>query len=408
MSNNELRDLSSLKLQVAKSTHSLDNWSVDSVSQLPLAAEQHKKYTIPLICTNTGLVVGTFNTIAVAGSQPLLGQWKNTQILHPLFSLTPVALLQFSRNAYVRFCALTPEEAASSEVVAQQERLLRVSALCMLHHLTEVKQDIPWMPEWTDVAAHWTSLMAISYWRAYLDSDRFKFPRIRISKLENRIELGSFLQLCWQRKKEYESGVSDRAEAARAAIAEKAMVSIRDAISGMRPLSPRILYRWFEQNMPARYEKDLIGWMWELFTASEKTVQEFTLRDVDMFEEIFLTECPTGSSISHAFLEVLRSKRKMLETRLQTFEILVPNVVQEAVDRGEIDVANAPKLQDYPNRAAFLIATSKWKLAQPSMTKHRDKELDRQQNTMTVKPSFVPKFSPYQSAIDADEGEDDE
>lgn len=404
---NPIRDLSALKLQVAKSVHSSDNWSTGLVADLPLAAEQHKKYTIHLTCSRTGLVVGTFNTIAVAGYQPLLGQWKNTQVLHPLFSLSPVALLQFSRNAYVRFCALTPEEAADGSVIARQEQLLRVASLCMLHNLTEVRQDIPWMPEWTEVADNWTSLIALSYWRAYLDSERFRFPAIRISRFERGIELRPYLELCWQRKKEYENGVKDRGEKELAAIAERALINIRDALSGMRPLSTKILWRWFEQNMPERYQKDLVGWMWELFSASEKTVNEFTLRDVDLFEEIFLTECPTGSSISHAFLEVLRSKRALLESRLETFEILVPQVVQDAVASGEIDVSVAPKREDFPSQVAYIIAMSKFRLAQPSMTKHRDKEINRQQTVITVNPSFVPKFSPYQEAIAEDEGEED-
>lgn len=403
----ETRDLSVTRRLAALGAHASP--AALELQQLPLAKDQQRVYNIPLVCSRSGITVGSFTTINIAGHMPLLGQWKDTQVLHPLFSLESVALLQFARNTYLRFCALTEEETVDSAVTLKQEQTLRVCALGMLHNLTTVRQDVPWMPDWKDVADNWTSLMTICYWRAYLDSDRFKFPPVRISKLEKGIDLRSYLQLCWDKKKEYEAGVATRQEEAQARIAERAMVNIRDAMVGMKPLSIKILWRWFELNISDRYAKDVATWMWELFTATDKTIREFTVRDIELFEEIFLSECPTGSSISHAFLEVLRGKHKLLTDHFKTYEILVPQVLQDELDSGELLASGPePKLQDYASRTLWFIAKSKWQLMQPKMQKHREAEAQRQRET-TVTPSFVPRLSYLDRVIEEnDEVTDDE
>lgn len=391
MSSNQ-RDLSKLKLRAALEAHR--QVTLSEIQEIPLATVQNKKYFLPLYCKRSGLLCGSMTTIAVAGAVPVLGQWKDTMILHPLFSMPPVALLQFARNSWVRFCALSPEETADTEVVKKQEEQLRVVTLAMLHNLTEVRQDIPWMPEFTDVVTNWTALMSICYWRAYLDSIRFKFPQLRISRLEKDVDLKSFLRLCFDAKKSYETNVSvmiDEEERKRIAAAEKAMMAIRADVAGKKPLNPKILWRWFELNMPTRYKKDLAGWMKELFFATDKTIFEFTIRDIELFEETFLVECPTGSSISHAFLEVLRGKHSLLSQHFQTYEILIPNTIAAGIQDGSISVDEEPRLADYPSRVKWLIAHSKWRLAQPSARKHSEAEAARQR-TESVPASFKPKF----------------
>lgn len=365
--------------------------TLTEVQELPLATQQNRKYMAPLVCQRTGLVVATINMISVAGHVPLLGQWKHTQVLHPFFSLTPVALLQFGRNSWLRFCAMSPEETADSSVVSKQEEQLRVIALAMLHNLTEVRQDIQWMPEWKDVARNWTALMSIGYWRAYLDSQRFRFPTLRISKLERDCDLHCFLQSCFAAKKRYEKGVNDRVEEAQLLAAERAMKGIYDEVAGKKPRSIKILWRWFEANMPTRYKKDLAGWMWELFSATEQDILDFTVRDIEMFEEIFLTECPTGSAISHAFLEVLRSKHQLLSQHFHTYEILIPESIAEGVADGSINVSEEPRLADYPTRVKWFVAHSKWRLAQPAARKHQEAERIRQQSESVI-PSFRPRL----------------
>lgn len=362
------------------------------IQELPLATEQTKRYMIPLVCSRTGITMGQLATIAVAGHMPLLGQWKDTQILHPFFSMGPVALLQFARNSWLRFCALKPEETIDDTVVAKQEQQLRAIALCMLHNLTEVRQDLPWMPDFKDVVTNWTALMSICYWKAYLDSQRFKFPQIRISKLERDLDLRSFLQLCFKCKKDYETNVNEAIEEEKIRIAERAMRGIVDEVAGKKPLSIKLLWRWFTLNMPSRYKKDLDGWMWELFSATEKDILDFTVRDIELFEEIFLVECPTGSSISHAFLDVLRSKHALISQHFETYEIMIPNSIAEQVASGEIAASGPrPVLADYPSKVAWMVACAKWDLAQSSSRKHRDAAIVRQ-GKETVTPSFRPRL----------------
>lgn len=384
-----LRDLSPIKTRAALEAHR--ELALAEVQELPLATAQNRKYMMPLVCQRTGLVVATVATISIAGHVPLLGQWKNTQVLHPFFSLTPVALLQFGRNSWLRFCALTHEETNDSKVVAAQEEQLRIIALAMLHNLTEVRQDIHWMPEWKDVARNWTALMSIGYWYAYLDSHRFRFPTLRLSKLERDIDLHAFLQSCFAAKKRYEKGVNDKVEEEKLKIAEKAMKNGYDAIAKGKPRSIKILWSWFVANMPVRYKKDLAGWMWDLFSATDQDIFEFTVRDIELFEDIFLTECPTGSTISHAFLEVLRGKHQLLSQHFHTYEILIPESIAEGVASGAINVAEEPRLADYPSRVKWFKAHCQWQLAQPTARKHQEAERARQQ-TETVTPSFRPKL----------------
>lgn len=383
------RSLAGLKLQAA--FQAAKTVPLEEISEIPLATEQTKRYMAPLICSRTGITVGSLATITVAGHGPMLGQWRDTMILHPFFSLNPVALLQVARNGWLRFCALSAEEAADQELIKKQEQFLQVAALAMLHNLTEVKQDIIWMPSWHDVASNWTSLMSICYWRAYLDSDRFKFPSIRLSKLERDINLKAFLQTCFDRKKAYEKNIIELADQEKAELAEKIMKQQIDAVAGKKPLSPKILWRWFCAHMPPRYKKDLDGWMWELFTADESTVLEYTMRDIELFEEIVVTNVELGSTISHAFLEVVRSKHKLLRQHFETYEILIPETIAEQVATGEISVSEEPKLKDFPSKVKWMIAHSKWKLAQPSARKHQEAEAQRQQQ-VSVRASHIPDF----------------
>lgn len=388
----ELRSLTPIKQAVALAVAGDSNKALTEIAEIPLATAATKRYRADLYCTRTGILCGSFNTISVAGHMPLLGQWKDTQVLHPLFSLGSVALLKFARNSYLRYCAFTPEETADSSTAAAQEQLLCIAALAMIHNLTEVRQDVPYIPAWQDVATHWTSLMQLGYWKAYLDSQRFRFPSLRISKLENKIELGAFLRVCWQCRKAYETAVDLSIEEEKTRrIAEAASKSIFDEIAGKRPKSVKLLWRWFEQVLPTRYKKDLAGWMHDLFFATERDILEFTVKDIELFEEIFLGEVELGSSLSHAFLEVLRSKHSLLTNHFNTYEILIPDTIAEGVAAGTIDAGTEPVLSDYASRTLWFIAHAKWKLAQSDTSKHQAAARERQR-TATVRPTFVPRL----------------
>lgn len=363
------------------------------------------KQVHPIICNRTGLTIAALTVVKVAGHVPYLSQWKHTQALHPIFSLEPGALLKFARNVWSNFCELTQEEASNQEITDKQEQILRVTALAMLHQLGEVDQTIYWMPTLQEVYANWTSLMQLSYWKNYLESKRFKFPDLRISKNNKGIDLHAYLHDCWLVKKGYETRVQEAIEKEKIDAAEIALKGIRDDLISKTPKSKKLLWRWFLAHIPARYERDTASWMWELFDAETETeISEFTMADIDLFEEIFLCEVPTGSSISNAFLAKLAHKRKILESKFEAFEILVPESIAEGVADGSIG-AEEPKLAEYASKVAFIMAHAKWKLSQTDTSKHRDAALARQQS-VTVKPTFVPSIADFLPSFESDDDED--
>lgn len=394
----ELRDLTATKLAAYVNATRVP--SDKTVADTPTAAAATKAYSMPLVCKRSGITVGNLSVTTVAGHMPMVGQWKETMVLHPLFSLTPVALLHFARNTWFRFCSFSLEEGMDDALTAKQEQTLRVTALAMLHHLANVRQDIPWLPDWSEVSAHWSSLMALSYWKAALESERFRFPAIHISKFEPTLELKSYLQACWQVKKDYETRVSERIEQERLRATETAMIALRDEIAGARPTSSRQLWRWFLAHLPKRYEADSEGWMRTLFFAKGDDVKKFTMADIDLFEEIFLCEVPTGSSISHAFSEVLASKRKVLEDHVETFEILIPQTIQDEAAAGAIPLAE-PKREDFASKVAYMIAHAKWSLAHTNVGKTANR-VAAAQAKVSVKPSYVPQLTIYEQE-DAEE-----
>jgi len=364
------------------------------------------KQVHPILCTRTGITVGALTVLRVAGHVPFLSQWKHTQALHPIFSLEPTALLQFARNSWYQFCELTQQQAADEAITFKQEQTLRVTALAIIHHMSEVDQSIVWLPTLQEVYVNWTSLMQLSYWKNYLESNRFKFPDLRISKNNKGIDLHGYIQDCWKVKKEYETKVRDNLEAEKIRSAEIALKGIRDDVVAKTPKSKKLLWRWFLAHIPARYERDTAGWMWELFDAeTEQEISEFTMADIDLFEEIFLCEVPTGSSISAAFLDRLSYKRTILETKFEAYEILVPSSIAAGVADGSISMTE-PRLADFPSKVLWMIAHAKWKLAHTDQNKYRDAAL-KQQSTVTVKPSYVPNINDVLGGEEDDTDEDD-
>lgn len=344
-------------------------------------------------CNYTGIPVASVNVLKVAGHIPYLAQWKETQAYHPLFSLSHSALLNYSKSLWAHICSLSAEDSVGPKA-EKSETLLRVATLALLHHLADVEQTTVWMPSLQAVSTNWKSLLELSYWKLNLESVRFKFPKLRISKFNNGISLSAFIEDCWACKKEYDSHKKTLSEEAAAKAAEDALLSIRGEIAGKAPKSKRMLWKWFVAHMPSRYSKDLDGWMFEIWDAeTESEISEFTMADIDLFEEIFLCEVPTGSSISHAFLERISNKRKVLENKFHTFEILVPESIAEQKEAGTI-ATEEPKLADFPSKVQFIIAHAKWKLAHTDLNKHRDLEITRQQ-TRTVTASHIPDITEF-------------
>ncbi len=383
------RSLQTTSLVAALYAHS--QASLEEIQKLPTAAETRKFYRLPLTCQYSGVSCGSLTLPTVAGYLPLLSQWKQEQVLHPIFSLELVPLLKFAKNTWMRFCSFTPEEAEDEQLTALQEQTLQIAALAILHQLTTVRQDIPWLPSIQDVQNNWQSLISLSYWKAFLDSQRFSFPSVRISKLEKGIDLHSYLLSCWNAKKAYETTIREITEEAQADAAEAAMAAIRDELAGKRPASQKMLWRWFIANIPSRYQADTEGWMQTIFFAKDMTALSFTKADLELYEQIVVSDCPIGSTVSNAFLAVIRSKMAQLVNYTEAFEILTaPELVVQAA-AGVIAEAE-PMPADFEKRFQYVIAHAKWRLTHGASSKHRDAAEAKQQQ-VTVKASFIPKGS---------------
>lgn len=361
-----------------------------NVDQILAAGPATQRHVIT--CNYTGIVVASIELVRIAGHVPYLSQWKHTQALHPLFSLELFPLLQFSRSTWNYYCSLTPEQASDTALTNKQERLLQVAALAMLHQLGEVEQTTQWLPSIADVSGCWSSLIQLGYWKNYLESKRFRFPALRISKNNRGIDMHSYLQDCWEVKKEYETKVREAAELEKLQATERALVALRDDLVKKSPKSKKLLWRWFSAHIPAKYSRDVEGWMWDLYDAeTSDEIAEFTLADIDLFEEIVLAEIPLGSSISHAFLERLDYKRKVLQARVDTYEILVPDSIKAGVADGSISTVE-PQPEDYPSKVAFMVAKAKWRLATSTTNENEQKR----QATVTVNASHVPELPQYE------------
>jgi len=370
--------------------------------QIPEINDWVSRQNHPIICNRTGLVIGSITVVKVAGHIPYLSQWKETQALHPLFSLPPTALLNFSKSLWHHVCNFTPDQAADSKLTHKQETLLRVATLAMLHELGDVDQTTVWMPTMSEVLYGWQSILQLSYWKNYLESKRFKFPALRISEFNKGITLAGYLQDCWLVKKEYETHVREAVEREKLEAAEAALKVLRDDLAGKAPRSKKLLWRWFLANIPQKYAKDTDSWMWDLFDAeTESEISEFTLADIDLFESIILYEVELGSAVSHAFLERLGQKRKLLEVKFRTFEILIPDSIAAGVADGSIS-ADEPVLADYSNRVKWIVAHSKWKLAHTDTGKHR-RDVLAEQSEVTVRTVHeVPDFEDILGREDSD------
>lgn len=395
-------------ISIARKMSALKNYDTGAdlakeIANIPTAQEASKVYALPLTCQRTGLVLGQLTLAATAGHLPVIGQWKESMVLHPLFSLEFGALLHFARNTWFKFCNFTEEEAQDAKIMGKQEQTLQVCALAMLYQLSEVRQDVAYLPTWQEVSSHWSSLVALSYFKLYLDSQRFRFPAVHISKWE-KLELSGYLDACWATKKDYETRVSESIEREKLVAADKALIAIRNDLAGKAPRSPRMLWRWFESNMPRRYSKDIEGWMWNVYTAKGDDLLEFTLADFDVFEEIFLCEIPTGNVLSHAFLDILRTKRKYLEDHFQGFQIVVPAQILEDKASGAI-APERPLRQNFASKALFMIAEAKWKLAHTDLNKQVAISMAKQ-SQVTVRPSYVPVLDIYGTESNEDDSDD--
>ncbi|WP_196301170.1 hypothetical protein, partial [Streptococcus pneumoniae] len=95
----ELAESVTLSLQpigtkmITKPTSNTDSPSANDSSTSDAFQTAQTLTSHHLLCRYTGIRVATINAIKVAGHAPYISQWKDTQTLHPLMSLSLQALL---------------------------------------------------------------------------------------------------------------------------------------------------------------------------------------------------------------------------------------------------------------------------------------------------------------------------
>ena len=203
-----------------------------------------------LHCQYSGLYIGKLEMHTVAGHLPYLSHWKEMAARHPVFSLSENKLLAFARGEWNRLA----KRAADEQATDQEEAILRVCFLAVLHTLDSIKQECPSLPPMHIVQNNMSRLFALAYWHHYLDSKRFRFPSYKINKANanDRFEgISDYLDLCFEIKQDYEEGVTELQEQEKAAAADRAMKALRN--SWIVPVGNKQLYRWVRAHLPTKY-----------------------------------------------------------------------------------------------------------------------------------------------------------
>jgi hypothetical protein len=157
--------------------------------------------------------------------------------------------------------------------------------------------------------------------------------------------------------------------------------------SHVRAVSKKALWNWFLSSLLSSNSKkySLPEWMeWKeesakLWFASENQQLQYSVDDVNSIEEVFITECTLGTTVSHAFNTEINKIRNHISNHQKVFEIdweATMNMGTKRVDEagnpvGSSDIANTapekpgnpPSLNDYHSRSDYIRAKAKWDIA---------------------------------------------
>lgn len=326
-----------------------------------------KTLSYQLTCKFSGLPIGMLSYQVVAGHMPYLSHWDNMVAMHPVFSMETGRLLAFARGEWNRLA----KAAIDNETTTAEESILQVSFLAVLHSLGSIDQQVPGLPPMNIVQSNMNRLFSLAFWHHRLDSQRFKFPRYKISKINDNnkfTNISDYLDICFDKKVDYEEGVEDLAEQERVISAEKALKALRN--SWIVPIGNKALWRWVSANLPEQYEAEKQGWMLTLFTGNERTILDFDKDEIILLEEIVVSECPRGNAIMFAVRERLEKILKIYTDNKEAFTVDFTDYEEDEAElafkeaNGVSTIVEAPKLSDFPNKVAYIKANALWYLQQ--------------------------------------------
>lgn len=311
------------------------------------------KFSIPLVCSLSGLFLGKFipsNGLAVA--TPYVTAWKQTAFLHPIFSMKLPELIHRANACW------NLEKSGTRTFPMQHKQLLM---LAMLHASGCIKQDVPALPSPKLVEVHFMSVVEMLGWKQEVNSDRLSFPRLHIWKGAAKEDEASlfgnvpnWLRACADCKDDYENIVRTRQKAAKVKARELALKSIRK--SAYADISLKRLWNWVTTQVPQMILENNPD-LEQLFFCEESQIHNWQKEDIEAIEDLVLSHCELGNSISHEVSKRIRLLAEWRATYYDTFEIVVETTAFDAL-RGTPE----PTPGSFPTRGAYLVAHARWKL----------------------------------------------
>lgn len=319
-----------------------------------------------LRCGYTGLTIGQLEVITTAGALPYLSHWDKMMVRHPVFSLSPQRLFIFVRDEWKRLA----QRAADSEITTAESNILCAAYLATLHTLGGIKQDMPALPPLDVVQSTISRVVSLAYWKWHLESARFRFPMFHISKQNANADfkdIGNYLDVCFKIKEDYATRITELEERERERVARDAI----DALSRewVQPVSKKILWTWVKAQLPAKYAAEAQGWLGTLFLGGSAAIIDFDEEDIELFEEIIDSECPSEAGIKFA---VRQRIAKVWEVWKQHHEAFTIDIADYAKNAGLLvnnmpvtmpDPGPAPLPSAYDKRFQYIQADSRWKIA---------------------------------------------
>lgn len=284
-------------------------------------------HSLSIYCHRTGVLIAHMDLIQQAGKMPYLSQWKDSVAYHPLFSLSQRQILGWTRKNWDRIF----KDATIEQVSPIQQQQLCIAFMAVLHTLDSIDQQHPALPSFQTVIVNMQRLIQIAYWHNVLDSSRFKFPTLKITKLNNNYtlrDIAAYLAICESKKKDWESSKEAKLEEEKTEMARRAEKAV--AGSHIRAVSKKHLWNWFIASIAdsngRKYQ--LPEWQeWKtdsekLWFASDTTIlSHYSLDDIQSIEEVYYCDCEIGSAVSHAFTKELERIKALLLNHEKIFSI---------------------------------------------------------------------------------------
>lgn len=329
-----------------------------------------------LYCQYTGTPIASIALIHQAGRAPYLKEWQQSIVVHPLFSLSTPAILSWTRKNWNRVF-----RDASDHVTDIEKLQFQIAFVAVLHTLDAIKQEVPILPSFSVVQRNMQSLLEIAYWKFYLDSKRFRFPTLRINKLNANValeDIGAYFAVCNSVRADWESKRDTLAEEAKLETARRVERLVRG--SHVKAVSRKALWNWFIASIMAKNKRkfELDEWKeWladssKLWFASDNVRLQFSLDDVQAIEDVFIQECELGTTISHTFQKELNSIRATISDHLSMWDIdwdETNNGPSRMSADGTVQIparppepGPEPHISAYRSRFDYLKALATWKM----------------------------------------------